>query len=818
MRKLSGVSISRFSEKGEFTLDYVHETLPHIFSCVRRLPSYLAAPNALISPYLIVEPDKSRSAYLQGGLCRQGYYKVEDFVWRFTLPKTCFLPTGQYLILSQGHLADQNSLLASAKISAIIKLFDLTLLRNQKDFLQYTDTTPTGTTSDIKIGPEFEDCTSYPSRFLGFVGLKDFDRDMLFDPFMTQGDNQEGYRPQIVMNFDPEDAKYGLENLAGPLPAQQGQNDNWLSVLSVQQKEKISDSFLEDSRTSVFGVFGASGDVDACDLSPFGGLYLWGNAHGEFAERGFTDSLYWRLDSWLTDPSKAVGAQSSAGLMTFWFRMSSDYPFWHDISPDFSNNNIIDSKAITRVLMSLNLWESYEWDLNSETPVVRPVTLTVGLKKTKGQGNSTTPYYDRLFIRYDTGGASHTASLPPNLYLGDPLFPLRDSLFNDQLEAHDYLGMLLNSVQDAKIWSEDPLDYKAYRSVAHRSAEAHIYFAQEAATAGRSRAIPASWHRVTAGWNFRSSFPWFSLESREQIWIFLHDSANQHLGKSNPKFHQGIEYGTVANPDFLYPGNNNSNFQNGGGLGLILPMNPLMTLSFGEAHAMRVQGYQMDAKSSAPDMYYPFWRLNSCIDNIRFYMGSSDNSNYPVSGIFPDYLKFRSDAYLGDGVSPGTNSASAMRYFVMNPSYGAAHPRKNEPRWSLEFNVKKGSRLLATAARIYYPQSNNTPYVRMKVLKNGNELPPLPKMPDNEQLFLFLKKKMDDTMRLQFQYLAYQPELDGDLETPVLKTGLRYSGYMKPDPPRSVSGGHFTEIPWIKEVSWRSIPPEGLQIIHYREN
>lgn len=153
---------------GFFMEDYVERTLPHIFSCVRRIPGYLGAPSALTSPYMIVEPYNwadshiinridwagPRSWYQKVGAQREalvygehlfvnyetnehnppwesiesnanGYnaysdtaiviegqrhmgrqpkLSIEDLVERHTLPKVCFLHHGYLEIISEGRV------------------------------------------------------------------------------------------------------------------------------------------------------------------------------------------------------------------------------------------------------------------------------------------------------------------------------------------------------------------------------------------------------------------------------------------------------------------------------------------------------------------------------------------------------------------------------------------------------------------------------------------------------------------------------------------------------------------------------------------
>jgi len=180
---------------GWFLEDYVERTLPHIFSCVRRIPGYLGAPLALTSPYMILEPYAyvdpngitARDALTSNGyslgatdfttfpecyaqLGRQPKISVEDLVSRHAIPKVCFLPTGIVNVVSIGRVdSPKNELVAQTTIEVILQIFETRHYRSQADFvalmardvvtdkIAIVSNNDAGKThEDILMGPEFK--------------------------------------------------------------------------------------------------------------------------------------------------------------------------------------------------------------------------------------------------------------------------------------------------------------------------------------------------------------------------------------------------------------------------------------------------------------------------------------------------------------------------------------------------------------------------------------------------------------------------------------------------------------------------------------
>ncbi|MGE4157471.1 MAG: hypothetical protein AB7F75_00055 [Planctomycetota bacterium] len=157
-----------------FTPEYVEQTLPHIFSCVRRLPGYMGAPASLLSPYIQQGENKVLWPHqtFQGPALRS----VEDFVFRAHLPKVAFVPHGTLRIRIQSVLTQGSRKLENSLTTELV-LNDTKILRTQEDFENHT--VQAETDPDILIGPEPRERGAAapfpvpPSTRLGVVGLRD---------------------------------------------------------------------------------------------------------------------------------------------------------------------------------------------------------------------------------------------------------------------------------------------------------------------------------------------------------------------------------------------------------------------------------------------------------------------------------------------------------------------------------------------------------------------------------------------------------------------------------------------------------------------
>jgi hypothetical protein len=812
----STYELAPWSSRGEFTDTYVAATLPHVLSCIRRLPGYLGAPQALMSPYLILATDTERDDYKKDGkICRQAFYKVEDFVIRYTLPKICFSPCGFYRLESRGQVIRKNRVSSEVVMREELRLFETKYYRTQKDFDQLTDPQ---TSDDILLGPAFPGQS--PSDNLGFAGLKDYEDDLSKDPFMS---HFGGYKPQIVMNFNPEDSEYGLENSSSEPtapPPQDPATDAWKEALNGAAKGLDN----SQARGADFYLFPESSSTQT-NLSPFGGFYFSSMKQGEFSTNIFDASLYWRLDPWLTD-GHPVGQDVSAGLATFWFRMPSDYYRLHASFTEVDSfSKFFYPVASSRVFFSLNLWESFFASKNDNlmpfTLVKRPLTITVGLKK---YNSPSADNKNIIFIRYDSGGgaSSRKDSQSYNTFIAPNNYQIYKSTWMPYVDdQYDFMGFHLKSSKknsEGEIYGFENNSYEYYRALAHRCVEARVVL-------NNNSSLPGIWHRVSAGWNFRRrKSP--ELESRHQIWIRLHDETAAVPNPINDYF-QSVYYNPKPDEieNYYYPPGDQKPYSlgTGGYQGLMMTYDSSMVLSLGESQVHRTRSYVFEGRYLGMFFYRPFWRLNSCLDNFRLYMGPSKNENLNGTPIISkDYLDVDSPLYDKEAVEmPKYNFYGALRYKVMNASedYGSVHPETNEPIWILNMKLPENSQLMACGTRVYYPSSSNTPYVRLKAHRVlGEEIPP-EMLSENEQNFYFKAIPVTDDFRLSLQYMAHKPKLDGDLNTPSLPLQdqeiIQYRGYLLREGLRGVVGDHCTTIPWIKEVSIRYKSPKSLRVYHF---
>lgn len=345
---------------GRFRQDYAEQTLPHVMSCLRRIPGYLGAPQALLSTYLELDPlvwgPHGSTANMttdwdwlrfHGGT--HPVVKAEDFVSRETLPKVMFSPGGICELNCIGEVAYEGGRQVRSEITGHFEVFKWWRGRSQKDFVAITD--PGSTDPMIRIGPENPAAAShYPHSSLGVVGLRD-------TPNAPTG------TPALVHNFS-----HSLNSDVGPNPVLQPSQDDptlaWLDTVSNSPAPTIN--WFEAPSSFLSGLEGPerpfldSGN-NGCDLSPFNGVSLLSINHGPAAEPvyrtfptgiltrpvsplwTFTDSLYWRPAvpvGGLLNPAVPTGSSAGVGSVSLWFRIPSGDRFPGDES-DFQWMNVV---------------------------------------------------------------------------------------------------------------------------------------------------------------------------------------------------------------------------------------------------------------------------------------------------------------------------------------------------------------------------------------------------------------------------------------------------------------------------------------------
>ncbi|MGE4159773.1 MAG: hypothetical protein AB7F75_11835, partial [Planctomycetota bacterium] len=610
---------------GHFTQDYAEETLPIVMGCLRRIPGYLGAPQALLSTYKELEPLEweplnpplSRTYgdiysasnewdWLRFHSGTHPTVKVEDFVSRVTLPKVAFRPQGMCRIISRGDVRYSGvQAPAHSEIDATVEVFKTFKARSQKDFLALTDP---DTHSMISLGPELQGSSRYPDPDLGVVGLKD-----------TPDDTDALEPPVIDMDFStPHISRLGPPPIAGHLV------DHTLTAwLDVQSQ--ISSGWFQTPSSFVSVLEGFESPFfdnrsRGCDYSPFNGVNLLSFDHGPNPEPAYqrtpttppsvsiwnlTDSLYWRpaidpsTGMHLLNDSKPTGFSAGVGSVSLWFRIPSGDRFPGDES-DFHPVTLQPVRTRTRgafhMLFCLNLWECAEqWWIhnvatNREVPEGRPISLQLGYVF------DTSTQQGKIVGRYETRNRWYSYAYPGEF----PLFPgytdpnVGYSAFSGWFCSgapygadYDYMGLFNPD------WSSME-NYFTYDKV------------QVATTNITLRQIPengpGTWHRVTFAWDGRYG-------STEPLKLVLHDTSNME-GLHSVIFEEN--YGDATDPE-PYD---------------MMPWDSNMTLSFGEAHGRcrllpgqhpffsgdgaDVNGdFSYAFRTYAPGRYLPVWRLDS---------------------------------------------------------------------------------------------------------------------------------------------------------------------------------------------------------------
>jgi hypothetical protein len=816
-------------DKAFFYSNYIFETLPEILCCVRRLPGYLGAPEPLTSPpFLTVKPHPT--AYLSGGDCQEGMIKSEDFVWRFMHPKICFLPQGYYQVRARGFFVSPvGKILAKHTLNVMLSLFETQYYRTQKDFVDITNISYSQT-KKILIGPSFRSGPDYPNKYMGFVGMKDFDDDLIQDPLLTQGLDSSA---QIVMNFDPDDGS-GLKNssvFASAISPEDCMNDEWAKNLGPVYYEPFRNSYMEGSDKAILGDFS---DADAVsDLNPFGGANFLSLGHGEFSAIKFGYSLYFRLYASI-ETDEPAAKNLTAGCMVFWFRLPTEYPYTHDVyRTDIASPMLtIASKNFSHALITLNMWEKYEtkYDLGTGIVVVtRPVTLTVGLK-TRVAGDAR-PYM--LFARYDSGGCPDFDDGGNTLveYKGDnnALFPLTTAaVYNSGAsDQYDFMGLHLyapttpNSYNFLASYETGAQDaYLYYRRNSHISAETQVRIS--------NKSFPGSWHRAGVYWNLRfgpSAISLSAMETQAQLYATLFDVYNMdETGNMGEKVNQHVAF----DPSIVdsYPAVNFSypieTVIYKGTRGIMATYDSLMTLSLGESHARRMFSSSFYT-STNPKQYVPYWRLNSSIDNLRIFMGSSDPLASPPYRINSIYLDKNSGGLYK--MTPPNNNAEKIfasyrgRRYLLSNFYSPLG--ENTARWTIHFPVPKKSQLLFFRTRGYRSHQNssssNTPFgvLAFTPYDNSQEITPNVVIENNNVLVsrkrsthseLFNALKID-----QFNVEALYGNDVVNEPYGYIDSGSNYGSV-------NISGdGDLTEIEWLKEMSIGYVPAKGPTILSWWE-
>lgn len=765
-------------DKGFFTQDYLERTLPHLLSSVRRLPRYLGAPQALIST--LYESIDVRPGTIE---TERGMFTVEDFVIRSTLPKISFLPSGIFQVSSEGRIS--GGVESTQKISSSVELFKTRIHRTQLDFERLTALSPgvmgNTTSSVIKIGPESTSHRSGsgsqdPSPFMGFVGLSD-----LVEPPVSGG-----VSPRFYLNGDAEDFESN-ENVR--LPTNPEGDPHLQPPFHATASFQFHNSSMEGGETSFFMDSHAGSD-----LSPFGGYLMDSRGHGLHGTPGsakrFNDTLYWNL----AHPSESTavfqlgssedppGRSLKRGLVSLWFRVPAGY---HKVNQEVMSGshpvqwNVRDPFY---TLFSLTVWEQFKpLDVyGGGNFLMRPIEIKFGYvyDNSEGKGKLVGRYEHHNYTFNPEGAMSQFRWMMggPAGYRSAPFFPFTqypsfidpvDEIFGpiggeggsgeggagggggvvykDPSEIH-FLG-----IPEAPLTS-GPVDVEGWVRTGSRLLERTLTL-EDLPENG-----PGTWHRASLEWDFRmNASPPSSL-----LRIHLHDGVHRDFGSET----------SLHDPS--------SNFQS------MISFNTQNSLVLGET--FNRHHFSNDSE------WYPGWRLDSSVDNIRFYCESVPEVN--LTAPFPRY-----DLDTSGGSGP---------VWVLKPSL------MSDPG---EFD---GARLYSVGTRIYWPEDewNNFPEVATycsngthPTLMNHLRLPEgHPDNPPGNSIFFTAGNSeliYPDPKTVAFSFFP------NPSSPAVLNDEFRiYCQYLRQRRHRgshaavmdSSNPDHFLLIPWIKEVSYRYQP------------
>ncbi|MGE4159219.1 MAG: hypothetical protein AB7F75_08990 [Planctomycetota bacterium] len=293
-----------------FRQTYIERTLPHILSCVRRMPGWLDAPAALLTPYLhpVIDNNLSDASEFTPTPLRS----VDDFTIKFHIPKVDFQPGGIYNLSSRSSLY-QDGIALKASIETDQRIFTTRHIRTQMDFQAMSAQFPLATNTAVVIGPEVNGSHSQ----LGTIGMQS---SRITVPWKGHYTFSRNY-------LSPDDLYTEMTGDLGGVPW-------WPADPTVGSLvEPFVNSRMEHEE-SIFGVGSMGGDVSA-----FGGLSFSSRGHGPRASDLFGDS-------YIFDPLSVAPEDASLRfnkcLISFWYRVPSGLRFGH------------------RSLFHMTLWEETE--------------------------------------------------------------------------------------------------------------------------------------------------------------------------------------------------------------------------------------------------------------------------------------------------------------------------------------------------------------------------------------------------------------------------------------------------------------------------
>lgn len=792
----SGGFNDAFTE-GSFQQDYLELILPHIFSGVRRLPRWLGTPQPLLSPlYKPVQPHPVAAG-------ERGWRTAEDLCLRIPHPKLRFISSGEYEVSSLARV--EQSPEVSARIECRISLYQTRIWRTQDQFEDLTNRAYGATSTTVFVGPELT--SPYggfvtPDRSFGAVGLRDDAKNPAFEmlgglSYQLDGEEKDyttAYNPPSDPLSDPR-IQYPFE----PKPLSTSGSGVTLQTSLTASHPQVGKS------SSLFDPPGI-----ARSISPFGGYLLNSNGHGFDGGPVFKNSIYWSLsgddnDDLVKAPLRLFGHASNnvmeagqrlqTGLATLWFQMPTGYPYPKGGGTKRGFQCLFNMTVWTPIMPAagMNAFIPQPDIITSDVPVMRPVEIKVGLSYVSSDG--TYEIIGRFEQAASHGIDTSTRGLgfpermnhllyhspykgiagKNGMFSNRPCYTPKWNYQNEFLSCITvpFVGGVRSNWKFNTSWPFLGIPGLKQLGASVKGGVLPNEVKMEQWTCDQSRVLerrillknnpengPGSWHGLAVGWDLN---PLKSFS--ENFWIGLRN-------KSSEKSYS--EVNDVWSRDTLgfshVPGN------------MMLSYGTANVFSIGEAFGRTNETSSIFTAQYEP--WYPAWRANTCIDNLRIKFLDYDKDPQTAlsawNGRDSFYVKdVMVDRFIADGRD---------KRWVLNCGQIA----------TLDPDLAEG-RIMAFDARVYSPKIQDTanfwsPKINLVVWEGlpGQGIPVRPSGGAAEE----------------GNSVFYLPD-DSEEDLGTLNLDVFWNMSQAPRPPQDKN---VTMAPWVEEVSVVFLPPGGPSI------